>query len=98
MHKNPPGTLYWSFKEYLEMSSLVQINPSLDSLGQKKRLFIICDDCFWCASALDTRPADIDSCALCARPVSSLPIGQNEKYLFKYTPKRGVELEFSSIG
>jgi hypothetical protein len=79
------------------MPTVVQVNPSLNSLGQKQRLFVICDDCFWCASALNTRQADIDSCPDCGRPVSSLPLGQNEKYQYTYTPSRGVELEFSFV-
>ena len=28
----------------------------------KQRLFVICDDCFWCASAINTRMHHIDTC------------------------------------
>ena len=53
----------------------------------KQRLFVICDDCFWCASAIDT-------CPQCRKAVSSLPLCTDEAYSYNYTPGRGVELEF----
>jgi hypothetical protein len=60
----------------------------------KQRLFIICDDCFWCASAINTRMHDIDSCPQCRKAVSSLPLSADEAYRYNYTPSRGIELEF----
>lgn len=38
----------------------------------KQRLFVICDDCFWCASAINTRMHHIDTCPQCRKAVSSL--------------------------
>ena len=64
----------------------------------KQRLFVICDDCFWCASAISTRLHRIDTCPQCRKPVSSLPLSTDEVYRYKYTPTRGVELEFYKLG
>jgi hypothetical protein len=43
--------------------------------SQQKRLFIVCDNCLWCASALSTRQAVIDDlCPNCHKPLASLRI------------------------
>jgi hypothetical protein len=63
----------------------------------KQRLFVICDDCFWCASALNTRMHHIDTCPQCRKAVSSLPLSIDEAYRYNYTPIRGIELEFYSL-
>lgn len=65
-------------------------------IKQQVRLFVMCDDCYWCVSALSERYFDIATCPMCNKPVSSLPISRNEKYNYYYTPSRGVELEFFS--
>jgi hypothetical protein len=77
------------------MSSIIQIEPT-SLLLQKPKMFIICDNCYWCASAIGTRQLDIDSCPLCEKPVSSLPLADNEEYRFSNTTTRGVELIFTS--
>jgi len=63
---------------------------------QKKRLFIICDDCYWCASALSQRYFDYVICPKCDMPLSFLPISNDEIYKFNYDKTRGVELDFFS--
>jgi hypothetical protein len=63
---------------------------------QQKRLFVICDDCFWVASALGTRYSNPVACPLCGRPLSSLPISNDEGYSYDYSKNRGVELGFYS--
>jgi hypothetical protein len=63
----------------------------------RQKLFVICDNCYWAASALSIRPYDIDKCPVCKDMVSSLPLENNEVYKYNFTPSRGVELEFSSI-
>jgi hypothetical protein len=63
----------------------------------KQRLFIICDDCFWCASAITIRMHNIDTCPQCGKAVSSLPLSINEAYRYNYTQTRGVELEFYKL-
>lgn len=64
----------------------------------KQRLFIICDDCFWCASAINIRMHNIDACPQCGKKaVSSLPLCIDEAYRYNYTQTRGVELEFYKL-
>ena len=63
----------------------------------EQRLFIICDDCFWCASAINIRMHNIDTCPQCRKPISSLPLSSNEAYRYNYTRTRGVELEFYKL-
>jgi hypothetical protein len=63
----------------------------------KLRLFIICDNCFWCASTINTRLHDLDTCPQCGKAVSSLPLCNNEAYRYNYTLGRGIELEFYKL-
>jgi hypothetical protein len=57
--------------------------------------FIICNECFWCASLLSTK-AIIEKCPSCHKnPVESLPIFQDETYTFDYTDNADITLEFS---
>lgn len=65
---------------------------------RQKRLFVICDDCYWCASALSERYFDAVTCPMCNKGVSSIPISRDEYYYYNYTPNRGIELEFFSNG
>lgn len=43
----------------------------------RTRLFLICDNCYWCASATITRLVEIDSCPQCQKQVSSIPLVDN---------------------
>jgi hypothetical protein len=45
---------------------------------QQKRLFLICNDCYWCASALAERFFNPVSCPQCGRALSSLSISNDE--------------------
>jgi len=63
---------------------------------QQKRLFIICDDCYWCASGLSKRYSDLVTCPQCNSPLSSLPISNDERYTYAYNQTRGVVLDFYS--
>jgi hypothetical protein len=63
---------------------------------QQKRLFIICDDCNWCASAISQRYFDPVACPECGKPLSLLSISNDERYNFNYDRTRGVELDFYS--
>lgn len=63
---------------------------------QQKRLFVICDDCYWCASALSQRYFDPVTCPQCHRPLSLLHISNDETYRYNYDKTRGVELDFYS--
>jgi hypothetical protein len=78
-----------------EMSIVLQIEPGLSMA--KTRLFLICDDCYWCASATRTRLVEIDSCPQCQKQVSSIPLlTDNEGYTYNYDKRHVVEVEFWS--
>ena len=70
-------------------------NPTNKLSGRKKRLFLVCDYCYWSASALATRKDDPFACPACHKPISSLPLSDRESYNFNYDIRRGVELDFS---
>lgn len=66
--------------------------------GQARRLsdcadFLICDNCFWCASLL--KRGYESKCMSCGSPIiSAIPVMHNEKYLVEVDKKRGVTLSF----
>jgi len=86
------------------MSSVLEVDANVflitettkPQLKQQERLFIMCDDCFWVASALSARYFDPVTCPICDKPLSSLPISNDERYNYNYTRNRGVELDFYS--
>lgn len=72
-------------------------NENISTVPQEPKQFVICDDCHWCATALNTRLFDPLGCPSCHKPLSAIPIGDGEQYRYDYNEKRGVELEFSRI-
>jgi hypothetical protein len=55
--------------------------------------FLICDNCFWCASLL--RSGYESKCMSCGSPIiSAIPVMHNEKFLVEVDKKRGVTLSF----
>jgi hypothetical protein len=81
----------------LEMPSLDRSmnNSETQSTVSLPRLFLMCESCFWCASAL--RHIELVQCPLCNKEtLSSLPLSKDEKYSYSYNEKRGVELAFAS--
>jgi len=62
----------------------------------KTRLFLLCDNCYWCASAIKTRLIDIDSCPQCEKQISAIPLTENERYTYNYDHRHGVEVDFRS--
>ncbi len=55
--------------------------------------FLICDNCFWCASIFGERFESI--CVSCgSRIVSAVPVMSNEKFLVEVDKKRGISLSF----
>lgn len=77
------------------MSSLLEIR-NFDSLLKLPREFLICDFCFWAASAISTRRRDIVSCPQCNAEVSRIPLTERESFTFSYDKRRGVELDFAT--
>ena len=78
-----------------EMASLLEVY-NVDSSQTAPRQFLICDFCFWAASAISTRRHDVVSCPQCEQPVSRIPLGDSESFTFTYEKRRGVELAFTS--
>ena len=61
-------------------------------------IFILCDNCYWCATYFDkTRiPAD-NICPQCGAnnsELTSFPIASNESFTYSYNDTRGIEFEF----
>jgi hypothetical protein len=77
------------------MASLLELY-NVDSSQRIPRHFLICDFCFWAASATSFRRHDIVSCPQCEQLISRIPLGDNESFTFTFENKRGVELAFSS--
>ena len=75
------------------MSDVIQV---ITASGQKLRLFMICDDCFWAASAIDADKFDGTLCPLCSKRISSTPLADNESYSYNYNERRGLEVGFHS--
>ena len=64
----------------------------------KKRLFMLCDSCFWCVSLYaHTDRMFTEKCPVCQnKRIRFLPIFNNEMYRFDYgLRKRGTILEFT---
>ena len=77
------------------MASVLEIR-NIDSLLKLPREFLICDFCFWAASAISTRRHDIVTCPQCSATVSRIPLAENESFTFSYDQRRGVELDFAT--
>lgn len=79
----------------MTMASVLEIRNN-DSLVRLSRQFLICDFCFWAASAISTRRHDVLACPQCNAEISRIPLGDNETFTFSYDKRRGVELDFAS--
>jgi hypothetical protein len=82
--------LFWHYRNSERMPSAIKHN--VNRQHTKYKTFVICDNCFWCASFL---VKDYDNaCPECGKPVSVTTLGQNEGYRYDYNNERGIELEF----
>lgn len=77
------------------MASLLEIR-NIDSLLKLPREFLICDFCFWAASAISIRRHDVVTCPQCSAPISRIPLTEKESFTFSYDERRGVELDFAT--
>jgi hypothetical protein len=60
--------------------------------------FLLCQECFWCASFIGTHERMITHCPSCnSVRLESMPISEKEPYPFDYHPTRGITLEFLKI-
>jgi hypothetical protein len=90
-----------SFK--LEESAILHKGNSAKSkmLRPEKKLdhcvrarFVICNDCFWCASQVMSRNL-LERCPVCKKSnLESMPVFLDEAYFFYRDEKRGVDLSF----
>ena len=76
------------------MPAVLEIN-NYESATKISREFLICDFCFWAASAISTRRGDIVGCPQCNRNISRIPLTIGESVAFNYDSRRGVELAFN---
>ncbi len=61
---------------------------------EKEIHFVICENCFWCASYLSASAAE--QCPLCAESrIEAIPISSNEEFTFNHEPKAGLVLNFA---
>jgi hypothetical protein len=78
--------------------STLSAKTSHSSLSSSQAIFILCDNCYWCATYLDkTRIPGENSCPQCDannNELTSFLIMSNESFTFDHSDKRGVELEF----
>lgn len=77
------------------MASVLEIR-NIDSPLTLPRQFLICDFCFWAASAISTRRHDIVTCPQCGAAVTRIPLAYKERFTFSYDNIRGVELDFAA--
>ena len=82
---NAPKDRYSYYYQYRHDSSatIIQIN------------FIICRNCFWCASLLESG-IFIERCPGCSNnTLEAIPINSNERFIISNDQRRGVTFEFS---
>jgi hypothetical protein len=77
------------------MSSVLEI-LNIDNSSKLSRQFLICDSCFWAATAITTRRHNVMTCPQCDAVLSCIPLADNESFTFRYDSKRGVELDFAA--
>ncbi len=78
-----------------ESQTLIAKTSGLTSMPS---IFVLCDNCYWCATYFDKSrlPSD-NNCLGCNsnnNELTSFPILPNESLIFNYNDKRGVELQF----
>jgi hypothetical protein len=82
-----------------------QYLKKLSQTNHNSPVFVLCERCYWCATYFDTNrllkeeEVDDDNNKVCPRcdaidSLSSLPIAANESFIFNYTVKRGIVLQF----
>lgn len=63
----------------------------------RKATFVICQDCFWCASCFKANDS-FRRCPLCRNEsIDSLPIFGDEYYKVELSMNRNVELTFAAV-
>ena len=72
-----------------------ETNRHLNTPTRNQIDFLICPSCFWCASYFNYSEV-ATRCPTCSNDnVESIPISNEELYMFSHDGNRGVTLEFS---
>jgi hypothetical protein len=70
--------------------------PDLSQVYARKATFVICQDCFWCASCFRVNDSFL-RCPLCRNDsIDSLPIFGDEYYRVELSVNKNVELWFAA--
>jgi hypothetical protein len=70
-------------------------NHEIPSIIYKRKDFLLCSSCFWCASCLSPDYPSPAKCPTCIDGnIESIPIAENEEYRFNNDIKRGITMEF----
>jgi hypothetical protein len=85
-------------RSLISYDSPTLIAKTRDHIKSSPPIFILCDNCYWCATYLDKTRTPVDNtCPQCStnnNELTSFPIMSNETFTFDYNDKHGVELEF----
>lgn len=70
-------------------------------LVQKKKerqaVFLVCENCFWTASAIDSQGYELATCPSCAQKrLASIPIASNESYSYSISQNGSLDMCFSA--
>jgi hypothetical protein len=70
-------------------------HTSTNSYGFKDSIFILCENCYCCATYFDKARFPTDKCPECSSTeLTSFPIMSDDAFTFSYSKKHGIELEF----
>ena len=73
----------------------ISLRKTSGNIANPHPSFIICNNCFWCASVL-VQPLLMSRCPLCAiNMLKEIPVSANEKFQINQDDKRGLTNEFS---
>ncbi len=80
-------------------SSDGQMGPCRKENLSKQICFLLCETCFWCASAISFRSKNeynyewVSNCPICnSNKIESMPISSEELYKSDYDMKREIDL------
>jgi len=82
--RESPETLIVPYNIPKPISSTAFINIDL----------VLCERCGWCCSSFNTA-SGTESCPLCRKNVSRIPISIDEVYRLRFDEKKGTVIEFS---
>ncbi len=70
-------------------------NEQNDNTFSRKRCFLMCKSCYWCASCLSADDGSISRCPVCGtNKMDCLSISHSECYRLDYDQVRGMVLQF----